>query len=250
MADGKPKLLFSLPSFEPATTWWTDCAKNVVPQYLQGKPVDVELLIGNQAWPDAIHERMQKDEYKALGGVGHGSNDKFTAQNYSIVYWTANRDYLRELRNKVFAPVSCLVGNALLPAMVEEGLGCGQGEITEYYVMDSGILSFVRSDTVFWVRLALGDKAKDAFDISLATYEEEAKAAEQKGNVILARLLRYNAANRKFFGDPNWRLITTPPPQPPSPPQPPAPPEEGEYEVEVTIPQTTLKLRVKARKIA
>jgi len=108
----------------------------------------------------------------------------------------------------------------------------------------------VRSDTVFWVRLALGDRAKDAFDISLATYEEEAKAAEQKGNVILARLLRYNAANRKFFGDPNWRLITTPPPQPPQPPQPPSPPTEGEYEVEVTIPQTTLKLRVKARKIA
>jgi hypothetical protein len=134
--------------------------------------------------------------------------------------------------------------------MVQEGLGAGQGEITEYYVMDSGILSFVRSDTVFWVRLALGDRAKDAFDISLATYEEEAKAAEQKGNVVLARLLRYNAANRKFFGNPDWRLITTPPPPPPSPPQPPQQPEEGEYEIEFTIPATPVKLRVKARKIA
>jgi hypothetical protein len=104
---------------------------------------------------------------------------------------------------------------------------------------------------VFWVRLAVGDTAYQAYKVSLETYEEEAKAAESKGNIILARLLRYDAANRKFFGDGNWKLITQPPPPPPppppSPPSPPSPSSPGDYEVEVTIPETTLKLKVKVK---
>jgi hypothetical protein len=250
--DEKPTILFSLPAFEPATIWWTDCAKNVIPQYLAGKPVNIDLLIGNKAVYEEIHPRMQREEYRALGGVGHGSADKFTGQNFSIIYWTQDPDYFQELKGKCFAPVSCLVGQNLVPTMVRYGLGVGIGEITEYYVTDApGILSFVRSDTVYWVRLAVGDTAYQAYQISLQTYEEEAKAAEEKGNIILARLLRYNAANRKFFGNPNWKLITQPPPPPPppppSPPSPPPPPSPGEYEVEVTIPETTLKLKVKAK---
>lgn len=243
----KPKIIFSLPCHEVATCAWSNVAKNVIPQFLQGKNVDYRILYGNEATAANIYRALQESNVKAFGGVGHGSNWLFTAQNYEVVFWTAWPDKAAYLRGKAFAPVSCLVGVQLVPWLVQQGVPAGVGEVTEYYITSNGILSFVRADTVFWVRLALGDTVERAFRVSLDTYEEEAQERERQGDTITARFLRADAQNRRLFGDKNWKMVEAP--QPPQPPQPSQPPQWEEWEVELTVPQSVLKGRVRVKKV-
>ncbi len=163
-----------------------------------------------------------------VDGVGHGNDQVFTGDQGREIY-TQGDACCAELAGRAFVPVSCLVGNGLLPYMVDKGLGCGLGEITEYWFgtdpseppeSDHMVGWFQWSEFAYKSEICVGHDATAAFANMSASYEAHAAAADSTDPDV-ADLLRYDLLNRKSFGSPAWVVgKIEPPPEPPTPPAP------------------------------
>jgi hypothetical protein len=63
------------------------------------------------------------------------------------------------------------------------------------------------AEYVFWYRLAEGFTAGEAYRMMIREYYRQAKLAESVDEET-AYYVRYDADNRRFFGDQNWRMIS------------------------------------------
>jgi hypothetical protein len=242
-------LLFS-PNFELATARWQPQQSNIY-TYLAQKDNFVldELLKDNDTWQNT---QSEMPSCLIAVGVGHGNPTDFTGQNYAVIVSTGTPDMMMLFKGKVFAPVSCLVGQQLLPTMAQKyGLGAGLGETVEYTFAynpnvppenDNITWLFISAEAHFLHALALNYSAQKAYNFMLQAYEANAKSIESTDPDI-AQWLRYDAQNRAFFGSNDWRVDPSqpepqepipdpqipPPPPPPSPPPPPPPPPEEDF---------------------
>ena len=239
LAPSPATIIFSLPCFEPATCLWSDHVKPIIKNYV--KNANIVILYGNDATPARIHQEMAKVKKGALGGVGHGNHMEFTAQNFNIVYWTARPEVIKNdsIGSKLFAPVSCLVGRQLAPFMVKEGgMDASIGETIEYTLTSNGVMSFINAEMTLWKSLDEGKILGDAYNDMLKQYEVEASKAEANRDPYTARFLRLDAANRKMFGDPGFKLIDSGP----SPSPGPGPSPSGKkFRIRIKIPATVLE---------
>jgi hypothetical protein len=220
---------------------WGDVATNTTaPYYARLYPKYV--LEGSDVKPIILEEiqdqKPQYDEvltkYKGkiilIDGVGHGRNDAIAGFMNVILERVPTPEGKYE--GSFFKPISCLVGNGLLPDMASKNKDfAGLGEITEYWIMVEGawmhkgedwgedphLESFLRCEFDMAKALVQGMSAEEAYNLLLQRYEEEAKKWESQ-DPEQADLLRYDAQNRKLFGKPDWRRPGAPPPPPPPPP--------------------------------
>lgn len=231
-----PKLLTLLPDYEAATSGWSRVAKVLLDDVTQG--FEHVVLAGDDCTPANVHNKLREDpDIIGISGlsVGHGNTCVTTVQYGQPEFacgWSVNA----LLSGRYFNKCSCLVGSGLLQDLVRYGLAAGCGERTEYWIYITWnpdpkkdiAFYFVDANYEFDRLLMKGKTAKEAYEGMIAKYYENAKKVEYLPDA--AKLLRYDADNRKFFGDPNWRA--PPPSQPPSPPpQPPTPPTPPQEEI-------------------
>jgi len=240
-------LLFS-PNFEIATERWQPLQSQIYSYLAQKDGFDLDELLGNQdtqanAWNEAPNCLIGV-------GVGHGNDDTFTGQNYDTLVSVALTHSMELFKGKVFAPVSCLVGNKLLPTMAQNyGLGAGLGETVEYTFAydpnkdpqyDEITWLFISAEAHFLHALALNYSSQKAYQFMLDAYEKNAQRIEND-HPDIAQWLRYDAKYRAFFGSGDWRVNPDQPepqepipdpeiPEPPSPPPPPTPPPPPEQD--------------------
>jgi len=212
------KIVVELPNFENATKAWSRVAKCYVSNWPQGFfPIVLE---GTNCYADDVWKALEDPDVIGISGlsVGHGNSCVTTVQDYDEDFWCGSAKNSL-LKNRFFNKVSCLVGKGLLPDMVKAGLGCGCGEVTEYWLMTNWAQDpckdvaryFVIANFAFDLALMNGKTAGEAYQAMLNEYENQAKTVENI-DPDLADLLRYDAKNRAFFGDPNWRIGPPPPP--------------------------------------
>jgi uncharacterized C2H2 Zn-finger protein len=213
------------PYYDPATRFWNPYVARWLRRQLEQRGFSVEVLWAD----DAVKEKY--DAAVARGrlilGAGHGNEGVFTGQYHAVLESAPVPE--GKYDGKCFAPVSCLVGKKLLPDMESKSKQfCGLGELTEYifvanpYVEHKGddiwedkwLGWFLDAEYTFALSLADGKTAGEAYDAMIRRYYENADKVE-KEDFETAYYLRYDAYWRKFFGDRNWSVQPSGPPQPP-----------------------------------
>jgi len=214
------KLVIVAPYFEQATFLWSPYLRGWVADNLRARCVEPVLLWGNDAVPDKFAQALKDPDVKGVLGAGHGSPDEFTGQGYAVLVRTGMQ-VPQEWKDDVFAPVSCLVGQRLVPYLVQQGVPVGVGEVTEYWFTAMGtgdgsdpeqdlLLKFYfYAEYTFWFKLAEGATAGEAYDAAIEEYKRQADLAKQV-DPLTWWCLQVDWQNRKFFGDRGYRLPPTP----------------------------------------
>jgi hypothetical protein len=210
------KLVIVAPYYEPATFIWSPYLKGWVADNLRVRCVEPVVLWGNDAVPDKFAQALKDPDVKGVLGVGHGSEDEFTGQGYSVLV-KVGMLVPQEWKDDVFAPVSCLVGQRLVPYLVQQGVPAGIGEVTEYWFTAVGtgdgsdpeqdplLKFFMYAEYTFWFKLAEGATAGEAYDAMIAEYKRQADQARQVDPTTWW-CLQTDWQNRQFFGDRSYRL--------------------------------------------
>ena len=215
------KLVVCAPYYETATFLWSPFLKGWVAKELRKRCVEPVVLWGNDCIPDKFAAAMVDPETKGVLGVGHGSDSEFTGQGHSTLV-KVGMLIPKEWKDDCFAPVSCLVGKRLLPYLIQQGVPCGLGEVTEYWFTAMGTVTdgldpeedpllkyFLYAEYTFWYRLAEGATAGEAYDVMIEEYKRQAEEAKQV-DAVTWWCLTVDWQNRRFFGDPGFRLPTLP----------------------------------------
>jgi len=245
------KILIFNPAFEDATKLWHPWMFKLA-DIIKAAGHTPVLLSADQDTVSNMLNALADPEVRAMAGHGHGNATTFTGQNYDILF-TVCRYNAGLIKTRNFSPVSCLIGNELLPDMVQKGLGCGLGMLKEYVfywggadpLQDTILQNFTLSEFEYWKALVNGYTHGGSWEKAKAAYLDR---ANRIGCVPVSEALKQDAMMRSVFGDRNWMLAaapSTPPPAPPAPP--PTPPAPGEETWEI-IPLGPI--RVKIRKIA
>jgi hypothetical protein len=215
------KVVICAPYFEEATFLWSPFLKNWLANELKKRGVEPVVLWGNDCIPEKFAEAVKDPDVYAVDGVGHGNERTFTGQGYSELL-KVGMLLGEEWKHIFFGPVSCLVGQQLVPYMVQQGVPAAVGEETEYFFTAAGTpgdgsdpaldpLEKYYHYAEYGGRLlymAEGHTAGEAYQNMLQEYERQAQEAE-KVDAETAYWLRYDAQHRKFFGDPNFRFPIT-----------------------------------------
>jgi hypothetical protein len=143
----------------------------------------------------------------------------FTGQNYDPILKVGDQ-VTDDIKRQCIAPTSCLVGKELMPWLVQHGVQCTVGEVTEYIFTaektqeqgndpeeDRLLKYYMYAEYTFWYRLAEGFTAGEAYRMMIREYYRQAKLAESIDEET-AFYVKYDADNRKFFGDQDWRMIS------------------------------------------
>ena len=214
------KLVVVAPYYEQATFLWSPYLRGWVADNLRARCVEPVLLWGNDAVPDKYAQALKDPDVKGVLGVGHGSPDEFTGQGYAVLARTGMQ-VPQEWKDDVFAPVSCLVGQRLVPYLVQQGVPAGVGQVTEYWFTAAGtgdgsdpeqdplLRYFLYAEYTFWLKLAEGATAGEAYDAAIAEYKRQAELAKRV-DPLTWWCLQTDWQNRKFFGDRGYRLPLPP----------------------------------------
>ena len=232
------KILTIMPSYEPATYYWSQCLLTLLNKGIIKVPVDHVMLYASDATPNKVYTALQDSDVVGVSGLGaaHGNNCIVVVQNEATLFQCGD-DKCKLLKGKYWNQVSCLVGNGLLQYMVSQGLAVGLGQTIDYFFVTYGgyngwendpTASFIKANWAFDYALLSGYTAKEAYEIMLNAYEEEAKKWDVNDPEV-AYYLRLDAKYRQLFGDPNYKVPGAPPQPPPTPPQPPRP-RSGTYD--------------------
>jgi hypothetical protein len=213
------KVVILAPCFDLATYIWSPYLRGWVSNELKKRGVQPILLWGDDAVKAKYLEAIKDPDVKGTLGVGHGNNDVLTGQNYNVIIRVGDQ-VTDDLKKQGIAPVSCLVGNSLMPWLVKQGVPCAIGEVTEYIFTavnvnpkgedpeeDRLLKHYMYAEYTFWYRLAEGFTAGEAYRMMMREYYRQASLAKQVDDET-AFYVQYDADNRKFFGDGNFRLIS------------------------------------------
>ncbi|RSN72700.1 hypothetical protein [Candidatus Methanodesulfokora washburnensis] len=218
------KIVVELTNSDPATACWTAVAEQFLDEKYEG--FEYVALKGNDCIPEKVYDALRDPSAIGVSGlsVGHGSDCETTVQNMIPDFSCGNPNNIL-LRGKYFNKCTCLYGKGGLPDLVNNyGLGCGCGEVTEYWIVTNKtgkkwqdpVTYFIDANFEFDRQLMQGKTAKEAYDAMIAKYKQHAEYWKDK-DPETARLLNYDADNRPFFGDPNWAVGNIPPPPPTEP---------------------------------
>ena len=216
------KALIIAPRHDVATGAWYPWLTEWLPPRLTERGVECVILATADATRDNVWRALADPDVAVVLGVGHGNEDVFTGwRNETVFKACAYPPELLKGRN--FAPVSCLVGKALLPDMVSKGLGAGLGQVTLYVfyinfqyppLQDPYLSSFTRSEFTYALAIAAGRSHMQAHIEMRDAYLQAARRWDSIDPEVAATLA-YDAVFRYAFGDPNWVLPGAPPPPPP-----------------------------------
>ncbi len=211
------KLLIIAPYYEIATNLWSPFLKGWVSKELQRRKITPVLLWGDDAVREKVWNALKDSDIYGVLGVGHGNETTFTGQNYNVIVKVGDQ-LTEDWKRVLFGPVSCLVGQQLLPWLIQQGVPAGIGEVTEYWFVSNGaprtgenpdedkpMSYFLKAEYTFWFRLAEGFTAGEAFLHMLNEYERQASEAEKYDEEV-AYYVRYDKEQRRFYGDSQFRL--------------------------------------------
>jgi hypothetical protein len=217
-------VLILAPDFEIATHLWYPWLTEVLGPKLINLGIPTTYLLKDMVTQDYVFQTIQRENPKLIAGVGHGNVDVYTGHLYNVI-WQVSSYPDWTVQNRNFCPVSCLVGQKLLPDMVRKGLGAGLGEDIEYAfwysnandpLHDPILALFTNSEFVYEIQLAMGDTSEIAYEKMKKAYYDAAKNTYPH----IADTLISDADHRLLFGNPDWKLKEVPPsPPPPSPKQ-------------------------------
>jgi hypothetical protein len=212
------KLVIVAPYYDIATYLWNPFLKGWVRRELERRGTGAILLWANDANRQKLFNAVKDPDARGVLGAMHGWEYGVIGQNNQVLLQVGD-SIGPEWKKLCFAPVSCLVGRKLVPWLVEQGVPCGVGEVTEYWFTaeklqhqgedpeeDRLMKYYLRAEYTFWYRIAEGFTAGEAYRMMIKEYYRQSKLAEQVDEET-AYYVRYDAENRKFFGDPRFRLI-------------------------------------------
>ena len=160
-------------------------------------------------------------------GTGHGDEEAFTGQKEVVLLKVGEYDP-KDIRGKVIKLLSCQCGLALGPDLVRKGATAFMGYRDDYvWVMDADYLFMPWADPVAALSLMPvvncinaildGRRVREAFDLELAGYSEN---AEEEEDELIASCLEFNRDNAVLIGDPNATIRRRPQIRFPIPPPP------------------------------
>jgi len=220
---------------------------NLYPKYVDPNGLyNIIVLASQDDNPQKFNEVLQqyKGKIVLIDGIGHGG-PLFPPQmytGYQLLPLIKQPIQQGQFDNIGFKPMSCEIGNFLVPEMAQKSNNFfGIAETQDYYIVvefeemhkgtnwgeDQHLESFLRVEFEVAKLLLSGVKGSDAYQKMLDLYEQEA----QKWDNIdpeNAQWLRWDAQYRRMFGNPNWQI--QPPQQPPQPPPPQPPPQQCMHE--------------------
>ncbi|MEM2186017.1 MAG: carboxypeptidase-like regulatory domain-containing protein [Thermofilaceae archaeon] len=210
----------SAPYYEIVTYLWCPYYRIWWKRELESYGTGYTLLFADEAQKSFVAEAMSKPDSKVLIGAGHGARCIFTGQYSRNIYVCG--ETFEELKGKCFAPVSCHVGEALLPDMISKGVACGIGERDPYYFVvsdenpkkgedprreDPLMACFIEAEAFYSRWLAAGRTAREAYDAMQLAYALMAEYVTYAlKDYETAYYIRLDARNRLFFGDGEWRM--------------------------------------------
>jgi len=212
---------------DPATDYWCPYEAIWFARLVRERGAEPLVLRRSDCVKEAYDRAVS--ECDVVTGVGHGSETTFTGYRLAILEQCPVPAGKYDGRG--WFPVSCLVGVKLAPEIVEKSASAAAiGEVTLYWFWvdpraphrgedpereDPYLASFLIPEKDFRLAVLEGRTLRESHEVMLASYEEQARKWEQRGFREIADTLRYDAANRRRFGDDNWRIREAPPPPPP-----------------------------------
>lgn len=141
-------------------------------------------------------------------GMGHGSPDTFTGQNETVILSVGEYDP-RDVQGKVVKLLSCQTGAQLGPDLVANGCAAYLGYTEDYlWVCDANKATVPWSDKMAAAclmpvmksinALLSGYTAREAYDIEIASYEENLETEEDE---LIRSLISFNKKNAVLLGD-------------------------------------------------
>jgi protocatechuate 3,4-dioxygenase beta subunit len=213
-----PKVVIVAPYYEIVTSLWNPFLKGWVKNELEKRGIGTILLWENDANRQKLFQSVTDADVKGVLGAAHGWESGIVGQ-YNQVLIQVGDKIESEWRKICFNMVSCLVAQKFIPWLVEQGVPCAIGEITEYIFTSDGnprngndpeedkLLKFyLYSEYTFWFAMAQGFTAEEAYKLMIKEYYKQSKLAENVDEET-AYYVKYDAQNRKFFGDGKFRLI-------------------------------------------
>jgi len=211
------KLVIVAPYYEIATYLWNPFLRGWVKRELEKRGAGTILLWADDARRDKLFDAVKDPDARGVLGAMHGWEEGIVGQ-YNWVLLRVGDSIGPEWKKLCFAPVSCLVGQKLVPWLVEQGIPAGIGEVTEYWFTaekmqhqgddpneDALMKYYLLAEYTFWYRLAEGFTAGEAYRMMIREYLRQAALAKQVDEET-AYYVSYDAQNRKFFGDPDFRI--------------------------------------------
>ena len=170
-------------------------------------------LIGDDAYPDNVWQKLQELQPIVTCGIGHGNENVFSVESTNILV----RDDSPELElfsGRVISLCSCLTARILGPAIIDAGAVAYTGYKEEFWFFigdAAGTTPAVRSPFVtefqFVASLLQGKSVSESRNDQLAKYDEEINywisgaGKNDVNSMELTRLLEMNKSNSVFLGE-------------------------------------------------
>jgi len=211
------KFVIVAPYYEEATELWSPFLKGWVSNELKKRGVEPVVLWGDDAVPDKFNQAILDPDVKGVLGVMHGNEEEATGQNYVTILWKG-MPIPDAMKDDVIAPVSCLVGQDLMPWLAQQGVPYTVGELTEYWFTaedkprqgndpeeDQLLKFYLYAEYTFWYRLAEGFDTGTAYQMMIQEYDRQIQLASQV-DTETAYWLGVDKENRKAWGNPQYTV--------------------------------------------
>jgi len=213
-----PKVVIVAPYYEIVTSLWNPFLRGWVKNELEKRGIGTILLWGDDANRQKLFQSVTDADVKGVLGAAHGWERGIVGQ-YNQVLIQVGDKIGPEWRKICFNMVSCLVAREFIPWLVQQGVPSAVGEVTEYIFTaedkprsgnnpeeDRLLKYYLYSEYTFWFAMAQGFTAEEAYKLMIKEYYKQSKLAESVDEET-AYYVKYDAKNRKFFGDGKFRLI-------------------------------------------
>ncbi|MEM0060409.1 MAG: Ig-like domain-containing protein [Candidatus Micrarchaeia archaeon] len=213
-----PKVVIVAPYYEIVTSLWNPFLKGWVKNELEKRGIGTILLWRDDANRQKLFQSVTDADVKGVLGAAHGWESGIVGQ-YDQVLIKVGDKIGPEWRKICLNMVSCLVARELIPWLVQQGVPSAIGEVTEYIFTaedkpregnnpeeDRLLKYYLYSEYTFWFAMAQGFTAEEAYKLMIKEYYRQSKLAESVDEET-AYYVKYDANNRKFFGDGKFRLI-------------------------------------------
>jgi hypothetical protein len=205
---------------DAATDLWCPAEAVYFARQVQQAGYEPVVLRGSQAVKSNYDAAVSDPDAVMVTGVGHGNNTTFTGYRLAVLERCPVPQ--GKYDNKVWCPVSCLVGNQLAPEIVQKSANAASvGEVTEYWFYadptvphkgedpekeDPYLWTFQEPEFSFRLALLNGATLKEAWDLMGQRYKYWRDYWYQKGLPDVGDTAWYDWINRRRWGTDDWRI--------------------------------------------